>query len=537
MKTGNAQRVVAGFAIALLAGVAMVGCQSQGAPRGGGGGGNNDGGDNTGEVRFDGLPDQDESEKLGAFTVKTRWQKQEISYFIANFSPDLGEQVIRDTIRQAFDTWSAVVPLNFTEVGSAGEADMIIGFGTGNHCELYDVAGVACATGEGAGFDGPSGVLAHCYFPPGSGGDTAGDCHFDDDEAWVVELSTSGDVIRLLDTAIHELGHGLGLGHSEDQNAIMFPSYDNGIVKIELGQDDIAGIQSLYGSRDGGTVPTQPERPEAPNPDDVPTDGDAPVPGDSDGDGLEDSIELYLTFTDPNNIDTDGDGLTDFEVVFGLDPLNPDTDGDGVGDGQELLDGTDPLTPNFGGGGGGVLAGSYGGADNIGSALNFEVFEDGSVFGSLSVLQYGFPTEVFLFGAVDASGNILMLSYDYFFSYIGTISDGTASGQWETYAGAVGQWQATFGQGTGGFPDMGTDGFGTDGFGTDGFGTDGFGTDGFGTDGMGGPFKAQPKQNAETVSRGNMDLYQPVRGARQKLTHAAHKRVTVSSHGHDHDHE
>src|SRR5262245_54316352 len=49
--------------------------------------------------------------------------------------------------------------------------------------------------------------------------------------------------------------------------------------------------------------------------------------------------------------DRDGDGVYDDDEtdVYGTDPDNPDSDGDGVDDGQEVFDGTDPLTPNGGG--------------------------------------------------------------------------------------------------------------------------------------------------------------------------------------------
>jgi len=80
--------------------------------------------------------------------------------------------------------------------------------------------------------------------------------------------------------------------------------------------------------------------------------------GDDDGDGLSNLAEKRLG-TDPNNDDTDGDGITDdaevrgFQALDGtmyyLDPLSPDTNGDGLTDGMEcpqlVRTGTDVLSP------------------------------------------------------------------------------------------------------------------------------------------------------------------------------------------------
>lgn len=73
---------------------------------------------------------------------------------------------------------------------------------------------------------------------------------------------------------------------------------------------------------------------------------------DSDGDGLSDVEEKNLG-TDPDNPDTDDDGLTDGEEHFdtGTDPLDPDTDDDGLTDGKEIEIGTDPLNPDTDGDG------------------------------------------------------------------------------------------------------------------------------------------------------------------------------------------
>lgn len=62
-------------------------------------------------------------------------------------------------------------------------------------------------------------------------------CH-----SWVVG-------INFLIAATHELGHSLGLGHSSDPDAVMYPTYSIRDSKsFKLSQDDIEGIQKLYGN-------------------------------------------------------------------------------------------------------------------------------------------------------------------------------------------------------------------------------------------------------------------------------------------------
>lgn len=65
---------------------------------------------------------------------------------------------------------------------------------------------------------------------------------------------------------------------------------------------------------------------------------------DTDGDTLTDFDEVTLHLTDPLQTDTDGDDLRDdAELIAGTDPLAPDTDGDGVMDGVEIENDSDPL--------------------------------------------------------------------------------------------------------------------------------------------------------------------------------------------------
>ena len=77
------------------------------------------------------------------------------------------------------------------------------------------------------------------------------------------------------------------------------------------------------------------------------TDGVSDADADPDEDGLTNAQEIELG-TDPQNDDTDGDGLKGGEEVndYHTDPLNPDTDKDGVNDGDEIVLGLDPLKPD-----------------------------------------------------------------------------------------------------------------------------------------------------------------------------------------------
>jgi len=47
--------------------------------------------------------------------------------------------------------------------------------------------------------------------------------------------------------AVHEFGHSLGLEHSNVRQSIMYPWYKGYVPDIKLTEDDIKGIQALYG--------------------------------------------------------------------------------------------------------------------------------------------------------------------------------------------------------------------------------------------------------------------------------------------------
>ena len=69
-------------------------------------------------------------------------------------------------------------------------------------------------------------------------------------------------------------------------------------------------------------------------------------PVDTDADNLSNDIELEIGL-DPNNWDSDKDGLSDGDevLVWRSNPLKSDTDGDGYDDGAEVKNGYNPIGP------------------------------------------------------------------------------------------------------------------------------------------------------------------------------------------------
>ncbi|XP_074072664.1 interstitial collagenase-like [Macrotis lagotis] len=171
-----------------------------------------------------------------------KWEKKHLTYRIENYTPDLEQKDVDDAISKAFKVWSDVSPLTFTKI-SEGEPDIRISFTYGDH---YD----------NSPFDGPNGILAHA-FPPGP--HMGGDTHFDEDENWTEDYKN----YNLFRVAAHEFGHSLGLNHSPDIGALMYPSYAFTDPKEgQLSQDDIDKIQAIYGKTDNSIQPTGPTTPQ-----------------------------------------------------------------------------------------------------------------------------------------------------------------------------------------------------------------------------------------------------------------------------------
>jgi hypothetical protein len=158
---------------------------------------------------------------------------------------------LKAAVQEALSRWAAVAPLNFVEVPDSGPAPSQVEYnGTGKPMIRFGHKHI----------DGPYNVLGYGYYPGPTSSGLAGDITFDDSENWSVNPANGIDFIEV---AEHEIGHAIGMAHEPPPsqggvNAIMNPIYGgrfHGPGTSFLFQDDINGIQALYGAGHGSVKP------------------------------------------------------------------------------------------------------------------------------------------------------------------------------------------------------------------------------------------------------------------------------------------
>jgi matrix metalloproteinase-14 (membrane-inserted) len=169
---------------------------------------------------------------------KSKWAKPVISYYMNGRDTEhISKDAWDEQFHLAFNDWSKHCNLEFTRSTNLKTADIILD--------------VSNEPEESFGTVGE--VLAWAQLPPTHNWKGILLSKYDMSETWVEKLEGKFDFeVSLRTVACHEIGHLLGLHHSDVESALMFPYYNPQLFEPQ--KDDIDRIQNLYGKNRKGLI-------------------------------------------------------------------------------------------------------------------------------------------------------------------------------------------------------------------------------------------------------------------------------------------
>jgi hypothetical protein len=162
----------------------------------------------------------------------------------------LPPSLIRASIEEALGLWASVIPVDFVEVEDEGGPVVVGNYPNGQYGDirfhhLYI---------NGPDIPGQQPMAkAQAYYP--NSGNHSRDVYYDNGDPW--QESGTLSIPDVLGATIHELGHTLGLAHSNNPDANMYWIFTRypGLGHGALHSEDVARAQVIHGAGTGSVTP------------------------------------------------------------------------------------------------------------------------------------------------------------------------------------------------------------------------------------------------------------------------------------------